>query len=85
MEVPKPYEFIGFGAMEVPKPYEFIGFGAMEVMLIAFLCLPTVSVWFSTILRVCVSVYSTAACCLALSFVILIAADIFSARRSASF
>jgi hypothetical protein len=31
MEVTKPYEFIGFGAMEVTKPYEFIGFGAMEV------------------------------------------------------
>ncbi len=30
MEVTKPYEFIGFGAMEVTKPYEFIGFGAME-------------------------------------------------------
>ncbi len=31
MDVPKPYEFIGFGAMDVPKPYEFIRFGAMEV------------------------------------------------------
>ncbi len=30
MDVTKPYEFIGFGAMEVTKPYEFIGFGAME-------------------------------------------------------
>ncbi len=29
MDVTKPYEFIGFGAMEVTKPYEFIGFGAM--------------------------------------------------------
>ena len=28
---PKPYEFIGFGAMDVTKPYEFIGFGAMDV------------------------------------------------------
>ncbi len=28
---PKPYEFIGFGAVEVTKPYEFIGFGAMDV------------------------------------------------------
>ena len=28
---PKPYKFIGFGAMEVTKPYKFIGFGAMEV------------------------------------------------------
>ncbi len=28
---PKPYEFIGFGAMEVTKPYKFIGFGAMDV------------------------------------------------------
>ncbi len=27
MDVTKPYEFIGFGAMDVPKPYEFIGFG----------------------------------------------------------
>jgi hypothetical protein len=31
MEVTKPYEFIGFGAMEVTKPYKFIGFGAMDV------------------------------------------------------
>ena len=31
MEVTKPYEFIGFGAVEVTKPYEFIGFGAVEV------------------------------------------------------
>ncbi len=31
LDVTKPYEFIGFGAMEVTKPYEFIGFGAMEV------------------------------------------------------
>ena len=30
MEVTKPYEFIGFGAMEVTKPYEFIWFGAMD-------------------------------------------------------
>ncbi len=29
MEVTKPYEFIGFGAMAVTKPYEFIGFGAL--------------------------------------------------------
>ncbi len=29
MEVTKPYEFIGLGAMDVTKPYEFIGFGAM--------------------------------------------------------
>jgi hypothetical protein len=28
MDVTKPYEFIGFGAMDVTKPYEFIGFGA---------------------------------------------------------
>ncbi len=28
MDVTKPYEFIGFGAMYVTKPYEFIGFGA---------------------------------------------------------
>ncbi len=26
MDVTKPYEFIGFGAMDVTKPYEFIGF-----------------------------------------------------------
>ncbi len=31
MEVTKPNEFIGFGAMEVTKPYEIIGFGAVEV------------------------------------------------------
>ena len=30
MDVTKPYEFIGFGAMDVTKPCEFIGFGAME-------------------------------------------------------
>ncbi len=28
MDVTKPYEFIGFGAMDVTKPYEFIGFGS---------------------------------------------------------
>ena len=28
---PKPYKFIGFGAMDVTKPYKFIGFGAMDV------------------------------------------------------
>ncbi len=33
MDVTKPYEFIGFGAMGVTKPYEFIGFGAMDVRL----------------------------------------------------
>ncbi len=26
MDVTKPYEFIGFGAMDVTKPYEFIWF-----------------------------------------------------------
>jgi hypothetical protein len=31
MDVTKPYEFVGFGAMDVTKPYEFIGFGAMDV------------------------------------------------------
>jgi hypothetical protein len=31
MDVTKPCEFIGFGAMDVTKPYEFIGFGAMDV------------------------------------------------------
>ncbi len=30
MNVTKPYEFIGFGAMDVAKPYEFMGFGAMD-------------------------------------------------------
>ena len=31
MDVAKPYEFIGFGAMDVARPYEFIGLGAMDV------------------------------------------------------
>ncbi len=31
MDVTKPYEFIGFGAMDVTKPYESMGFGAMDV------------------------------------------------------
>ncbi len=31
MDVTKPYELIGFGAMDVTKPYELIGFGAMDV------------------------------------------------------
>ncbi len=31
MDVTKPYEFIGFGAMDVAKPYEFIWFEAMDV------------------------------------------------------
>ncbi len=31
MDVTKPYESIGFGAMDVTKPYESIGFGAMDV------------------------------------------------------
>jgi hypothetical protein len=31
MDVTKPYEFIGFGAMDVTKPYRFTGFGAMDV------------------------------------------------------
>ncbi len=26
MDVTKPYEFLGFGAMDATKPYEFIGF-----------------------------------------------------------
>ncbi len=30
MEVTKPYEFIGFGAMEVTKPYEFIVFVSLS-------------------------------------------------------
>ncbi len=29
MDVTKPYEFIGLGAMEVTKPYEFIGSGIL--------------------------------------------------------
>ncbi len=32
MDVTKPCEFIGFGAMDVTKPYEFIGFGAIDVI-----------------------------------------------------
>ncbi len=28
MDVTKPYEFIGFGAMDATKPYKFIWFGA---------------------------------------------------------
>jgi hypothetical protein len=31
MDVTKPYEFIGFGAVDVTKPYEFIVWGAMDV------------------------------------------------------
>ncbi len=31
MEVTKPFEFVGFGAMDVAKPYTFIRFGAMDV------------------------------------------------------
>ncbi len=31
MDVTKPYEFIGFGAMDVTKPYEFIGFGPQSM------------------------------------------------------
>ena len=31
IDVAKPSEFIGFGAMAVTKPYKFIGFGAMDV------------------------------------------------------
>jgi hypothetical protein len=30
MDVTKPYEFIGFGAMDVAKPSKLIGFGAMD-------------------------------------------------------
>ncbi len=26
MDVTKPYEFVGFGAMDGPKPYDFRGF-----------------------------------------------------------
>ncbi len=31
MDVTKPTEFLGFGAMDVTKPTEFLGFGAMDV------------------------------------------------------
>ncbi len=31
MDVTKPFESIGFGALGVARPYEFIGFGAMAV------------------------------------------------------
>jgi hypothetical protein len=31
MDVTKPFEFIGSGAMDVTKPYEFIRSGAMDV------------------------------------------------------
>ncbi len=31
VDVTKPYEFIGFGAMDVTKPCELVGFGAMDV------------------------------------------------------
>ncbi len=30
MDVAKPCEFIGFGAMDLTKTYEFIRFGAMD-------------------------------------------------------
>ncbi len=30
MDVTKPYEFTGFGAMDVTKPYEFIGLGQLQ-------------------------------------------------------
>ena len=33
MDVTKPYEFIGFGAMDVTKPYEFIWCGALYVTI----------------------------------------------------
>ena len=31
MDVTKPDEFIGFGAIAITKPYEFIGFGAIAI------------------------------------------------------
>ena len=43
MDVTKPYEFIGFGAMDVTKPYRFKGFGAMDVTSGHVLRLPPVS------------------------------------------
>ncbi len=30
MDITKPYNFVGFGAMDVTKPYKFIGCGAMD-------------------------------------------------------
>ncbi len=33
MDVIKPYECIGLGAMDVTKPYEFIGFGGMGMSM----------------------------------------------------
>ncbi len=35
MDVTKSCEFIGSGAIDVTKPYEFIGFGAMDVTFTA--------------------------------------------------
>ncbi len=31
MDVTKPYEFIGFGAMDATEPHEFIGFGGARL------------------------------------------------------
>ncbi len=31
MDVTKPCEFIGFGAMDVTKPYEFMGFVVIQI------------------------------------------------------
>ncbi len=28
--LPKPYKFMGFGAMDITNPYNSIGFGAMD-------------------------------------------------------
>ncbi len=43
MDVTKPYEFTGVGAMDVTKPYEFIGLGAMVTTaskyVVSILCL----------------------------------------------
>ena len=44
MDVTKPYEFIGFGAMAVTKPYEFIGFGVMEGYGLVFVHLRPMSI-----------------------------------------
>ncbi len=30
MDGPKPYKFIGFGAMDGPKAYKFTGFGSLH-------------------------------------------------------
>ncbi len=36
MDVTKPYEIIGLGAMDVTKPYKFIGIGAMDLTAVSY-------------------------------------------------